>query len=208
MAEIRVLQSYIRQTDAQLLASAGAALKGLPGILMFTDLSVDLKALETGANELTAAIAALPHGGAGATAVRDNKRAVLIALMQKLAHYVQDNCGNDPAVVLNAGFTVRSVSRAVTALVTPSNVTIDFGKTTELVVKVNRVPKAKTYEVRVAAIGAGGVVGPWQSAGLFTAARKMIVAGLTPMTTYSIQVRAVGAAGPTDWSDPVSHICL
>ncbi|HEU5122457.1 MAG TPA: fibronectin type III domain-containing protein [Verrucomicrobiae bacterium] len=51
--------------------------------------------------------------------------------------------------------------------------------------------------------------GNWQSAGVFTQARKIVLTDLTPGTTYTIQARAIGGStGSSDWSDPVSHMSL
>ena len=33
-------------------------------------------------------------------------------------------------------------------------------------------------------------------------------AGLTPGVIYNIEANAVGAAGPSDWSDPVSQMAV
>ena len=35
-----------------------------------------------------------------------------------------------------------------------------------------------------------------------------LITGLTPGTNYAIQVRAVIRSGYSDWSDPVTRICL
>ena len=85
---------------------------------------------------------------------------------------------------------------------------MDYGNTTQLVVKVSPFVRAKCYEVRSAALGAGGMPSPWQNAGLFPNSRSMTINNLAPGTTYSFQVRAVGgSSGYTDWSDPVAHMC-
>ena len=74
--------------------------------------------------------------------------------------------------------------------------------------KVTPIARSKVYEVRMAAAGAGNVPGPWQAAGLYTAARSMTIDGLIPGTTYVFQVRAVGGSNRyTDWSNPVSRMC-
>ena len=53
------------------------------------------------------------------------------------------------------------------------------------------------------------VRGPWQAGGLFTGSRGMLLSGLTPGTTYCVHVRAVGGStNYSDWSDPVSHMCM
>ena len=206
---IRILQNFKKQNEGQLIAAAGAAIKGLTGNAVFANPPVDLKAVQTAVDDLNAAIAAQAQGGTGATAHKNNKREELTAILRKLVHYVQDNCGGDVATVLNAGFAVATSSRASSPLEKPGIASIDFGNTTQLVVKVNPVARARCYEVQTAAIGAGGAPNPWQNAGLFTNSRAITLAGLTPGTTYSVQVRAVGGStGTTDWSDPVSHVCV
>ena len=102
-----------------------------------------------------------------------------------------------------------STSRAQSPLAAPAIVSLDNGNTGQLLVKVTPIANAKCYEVRYAAIAAGGVPGPWQSGGLFTNSRSMPLNGLIPGTSYSVQVRAVGGStGYSDWSDPVSHMSL
>jgi hypothetical protein len=205
---IRVLQNFAKQSDAQLAAFAGAIVQGMTGSTVFASPPVELKALQAAADDLVAAVAAQPHGGAAATAFKNNKRQELTALLRRMAHYVQDNSGGDTATVLNAGFTLTASSRAGSALEKPSILKIDFGNTTQLVLKVRPVVRAKCYEVRYAAAGNGGAVGPWQTGGSFTNSRSMIITGLTPGTSYAFQVRAFGSGGYTDWSDAVTHICV
>jgi hypothetical protein len=75
--------------------------------------------------------------------------------------------------------------------------------------KNHKVPRAKTYEVRIAAVAAGNTVGPFQQGGLFTDLRSITVAGFTPGTTDVVQVRASGGSNKAgDWSDAVTHVCM
>jgi uncharacterized protein (UPF0261 family) len=208
MSVIRIAQGYRQMTDARLIAAAGAAIQGLTGNARFTSPTVDLKTVQTALDEFAAAVAAQPNGGTAATAQKKTRRAALTALMSKLAHYVQDNCDDDVASVVAAGFTIIATGRANAPLEKPSIRAIDFGKSTELVVRVKPVWRARTYDVRVAPLTEEGAPGPWQNAGLFTGGRAIKVGGLTPLTTYTFQVRAVGASGSSDWSDAVSHVCL
>ena len=41
-----------------------------------------------------------------------------------------------------------------------------------------------------------------------TTAASNIFGNLTPGVVYNVQANAVGAAGPSDWSDPVSHMVM
>src|SRR5690242_13495813 len=159
--QIRILQSYNTQSDAQLVAAAGAVVQGMTGNATFASPPVELKAVQAALDELNAAIAAQPQGGTGATAHKKNKRAELTALLRRIAHYVQDNSGGDVAAVLNAGFILKTVTNSSSALEKPSIESIAFGNTTQLIVKVRRVPRVKCYELRYSG-GGNGPVGPWQ----------------------------------------------
>ncbi len=160
-------------------------------------------------DQLVAAIADLPHGGATATAAKNNKREALVASLRDLANFVESKSRDDLEVLLSSGFTPLAVSRSQAPLPKPSITGVDNGHTTQLVVRVRALPNAKSYEVRFAAIGAGGVQGAWQPGGIFTSSRSMRVTGLVPGTNYVFQVRAIGGStGVSDWSDPLSHMSM
>lgn len=84
---------------------------------------------------------------------------------------------------------------------------MDTGNFGLLLVRIVSVAHARILEVRLASIGSGNALGPWQSAGLFTNSRAIAINGLTAGTSYKLEVRAIGdSTGYSDWSDPVSHI--
>ncbi len=96
--------------------------------------------------------------------------------------------------------TKTASTRNRSPLANSSILSVDHGNSTEHVLKVTRIARAKCYEVRSAAVAAGNVPGPWQAAGLFTASRG---------ATYMFQARAVGGStGYSDWSNPVSRMCV
>jgi hypothetical protein len=187
---------------------AGAIIAGLTDNPAFPTPTVDLKTLQAAADSLNEALAAQVHGEKAATAEKNNKQEALIVLLRKLKHYVEDNCGNDPAVLLTSGFQPASTTRDRSALANPSILSVDCGNRAELVLKVTPIARAKCYEVRSAAMTNGGGQGSWQAAGLFTKSQSMAISGLVPGTTYAFEVRAVGGAtGYSDWSNPVSRMC-
>ena len=73
-------------------------------------------------------------------------------------------------------------------------------------VRVRPIPGALSYEVQYASIGADGKPGPWTLVPPFTKSRPMPVNGLTPGTAYSLQVRALGKLGYTEWSSTATRI--
>jgi hypothetical protein len=154
-------------------------------------------------------LAAQVHGGKAATAEKKNKQEMLMDLLRKLKHYVEDNCGKDPAVLLSSGFQAASTNRTRSPLGNPSITNVDCTNSTELTLKVTPIARAKCYEVRVAAVNPGSGPGPWQNVGLFSSSKAITIRALIPGTTYAFQVRAVGGStGYSDWSNSVSRMSL
>ena len=150
----------------------------------------------------------MADGGPTTTAEKNNKREALLALVTELAHHVERNSKGNLAVLLSSGFQAVIPGGTRSELPKPSVVSVDFGPTTKLIVRVRTVPRAKCYEARASALAANGAASPWQPAGLSTDSRFVEVNGLTPGTNYAVQVRAVGGAtGFSEWSDPVVHMC-
>jgi hypothetical protein len=206
---IRIVDGFRTQANEQLATAAGTVITGLTNNPAFPSLPVDLKTVQAALDDLNAALAAQPHGGTAATAEKNNKREALIAHLRRLKHYVQDNCGNDPAVALSSGFPAAASTRTRGPLANPSILNVRRGNSAELVLKVTPIARAKCYEVRQAAVGVGNTPGPWQTVGLFTDSRVMTISGLTPGATYVFQARAVGGStGYSDWSNPVSRMCM
>ena len=204
---VRIADRFKIQSAEQLVTTAGAVVTGLTNNLAFPAPTVDLKALQAAADALNAALAAQAHGGVAATAENNNKQEALIIVLRKLKHYVEDNCGNDLAVLLSSGFQAASTPRNRSPLANPSILNVDFGNSAELVIKVSPIARAKCYEVRMAAVSNGNVPAPWQSAGMFTPSR-ITIADLVPAMTYVFQVRAVGRSTRySQWSNPVSRMC-
>ena len=205
---VRIADGLRTQSAERLITTAGAVINGLTGNPSFPSPPVDLKTVQAAVDDLTAALVAQPNGGPSATAEKKNKQEALIALLRRLRHYVEDNCGNDLSVLLSSGFQAAVTTRVRSPLAHPSILNLGLGNSTELVLKVTPIAHAKCYEVRSAEVGAGNTPGPWQTAGLFTNSRSMTIDGLTPGTTYIFQVRAVGGSTRySDWSNPVSRMC-
>jgi hypothetical protein len=207
---LSVLLSFTHGPDHDVADLAGAVIAGLKGNPAFPSLPVDLAVVETTLAEFTAAISAANQGGPKDRAVRDKRRHELVSLLRQLANYVQGHCNDDLATLLSSGFLARSTNRASTPLPTPVILNIVQGNAGQLLVTVRAIRNARTYDLRHFAGGPGniGTNSPWQIVSGFTSSRSMLISGLTPGTTYTVQARALGASGETDWSDPVSHICM
>jgi hypothetical protein len=204
MAIYHISLSFAQLPDSELDEFTSGVVAGLTGNPAFTTPAVSLADLSAAQTAFEDAMTAMTQGGRQATANKNAMRAALVALLRKEANYVQLTGANDLAALLSSGFLVNSTSRAKSPLDTPTVVGIDNGMTTQLVVRVQGVDNARAYEAQVKN-GTGGFV----TAGTFTQSRRIVVGGLTPGQTYSVQVRGVGGStGYSDWSDPVSHMVM
>ncbi|HEY5042821.1 MAG TPA: fibronectin type III domain-containing protein [Verrucomicrobiae bacterium] len=146
----------------------------------------------------------MAQGGTQATAHKNNKRDALVSLLRQEANYVQLNGQNDLPTLLSSGFQVNSTNTAQSPLATSAILQIKNEMNGQLAVRVKCVANARSYEAQVKN-GTGGFL----PAGIFTQSRRMVLAGLMPGQTYTVQVRGVGGStGYSDWSDPVSHMAM
>jgi hypothetical protein len=128
-------------------------------------------------------------------------RLILATLMRQLASYVTVACLGDMTNLILSGFPVQKPVRTpIGALPAPLNLIINHGVISgELNAKVNPVFGAATYNWTCTAATAGAVPQTGQSTG-----SSYAFTDLTPGVSYTVTANAVGAAGASNWSSPVS----
>ena len=209
MPHIKALTGFKKLNESQLVATASSVIKGMTNNPAFATPPVDLAAVQTVIDELNAAIAAQVDGGPSSTVTKNQKRDALTGLLRKLAHHVQAHCNDDLRVLLSSGFQAAATRGSRSPLDKPSILAVHNGHTNQLVVRLAKVSRAKSYELRTAPLTGGSNVGPWQPGGVFTNSRSMTIPGLTSGLSYAVQARAVGGStGFSDWSDSVTHMCM
>ena len=94
-----------------------------------------------------------------------------------------------------------SINRAQHPLAAPGIGDIQNVGAGRLRLVIGPVANARMYEVQ-----SKSGTGDWMSAGLYQNSRGLVVTGLTPGTTHTFQVRALGGStGASEWS---SHLSL
>lgn len=115
-------------------------------------------------------------------------------------------CNDDLATFNSGGFS--AASSVCTRRRLPPISRVEHGSASgQLVLKVTGLPQALAYGLRYTALAAGGAPGPWTDV-LLTSSKAYTVNGLTPGTSDQFQVSALGPRVYSDWSDPVSIMCL
>lgn len=159
--------------------------------------------VQTGLDALNAAQIATADGGPSATSYRDQCLLIHISNMRLLANYVQGACGGNLTNLQLSGFPVQKpVRQPVGVLPAPQNLILAQGsRTGELAATVNPVFGASTYTWTLTPGTPGAAVQTLQ-----TTAASCTFANVTPGVSNSVTVNAVGAAGPSSWSQPASLI--
>jgi hypothetical protein len=167
----------------------------------FPILKVDptMAALGTLRTNFSGALSAAMGGGEAETAIKNSVRSLLEDGLRDSCANIQKLANNDRATMLLGGCPVQKEPAPAGDVTPPENVRLARGGNSgELDARANRVGNAHSYEWRYATAAAPTA---WQDGGTSIGARKTLV-GLTPGTVYTVQVRAVGTSGRSDWSDP------
>jgi hypothetical protein len=195
-----------RVTDAELINQTTLILKSLADHAgIYSNPSPSLATIQAALDNFSIAVAQVAMGGKPATVTKNTLRTGLIGEMRQLALYVQSACGGSLTNLLLSGFPIQKpVREAIGVLPAPTQVTVNLGaRTGELWVQARPVSGAAGYNWQLTSTGSGGTERVEHS----TAARY-IFSGLTPGVSYNLAVSAIGAAGPSDWSQPVSQMVV
>ncbi|HEY0550578.1 MAG TPA: fibronectin type III domain-containing protein [Verrucomicrobiae bacterium] len=200
----RVSYAFLREPDAPFLVFSEGVVIGMTGNPAYTTPRISLATLATENANFRNALAASEGGGVVNTALKDAARQVVEDLLRPQAAYVQSIAGDDLAMLLSSGFQAVKNTRTRIVLPQPEIVRLDCPQSTCLGVRVKPVATARAYEVRMK-----NGTGDYQTVGIFTYARLILINGVVPGQTYTVQVRAIGGlTGYSDWSDPSSRMAM
>ena len=189
-------------TDSEFAANALAAHDGVKAHPELFPNPPDLDAFGASIQTLEGSIAAAQDGGKTAVSAKNKARAAATRFYRQLGHFVEANCKDDITIVNASGYKVAVKTKTPPQPVSKGVIDkVDAGTVPgEIVVKSTTIPKARSYVLRYAPLGADNKPGTWTEIAL-TNPRKIKVTGLTPGTTYAFQIKALGALGFGDWSD-------
>ena len=90
----------------------------------------------------------------------------------------------------------------------PSIVRVNQGNSGQLLVTIQPVATARSYELRYAPVPAAGTTGNWTRIVVASTKPATPINNLTPGGNYTFQVRAFGKLGFSDWSAPVERMSI
>lgn len=184
--------------DAQLMVLVRVILAGLlANIGVFVAPIPTVVAIQAALDAFIVALEDAALGGPAQTAIKNGKRAVLCSLLRLLGNYVGAVADGDMGILLLSGFPhQKPTHEAVGPLAKPAVPKAVQGPRSGTM-KAAPVFGASTYNWRLALASAPTVYGQTAQ----TTAGKVEFSGLTTPVTYNVSVNAVGADGPSDFSE-------
>jgi hypothetical protein len=210
--QIHVKLNYGPLNDKDVATQGVAVVDGLTNNLKLTNPLIKPEDLKAQIEIYASLIAAAADGSKKAIAERKKQRAVVVKMLRQLGHWVEMSCNDDPAILQSSGYQQKaSPVRSATPqpLAGPPSFKLENGPTVgQLILRGKPVLQAVSYVVHYAPLGSDGKPGSWTELTPLTVIRSIVVNGLTPGTTYAFQVRALGRAGYTNWSDSVTRMSM
>lgn len=210
--QIRVKLYYAALGDKDVASQGVAVVDGLTDNPKLTNPPIKPADLKVEVDTYASLIAAAADGSKKAIAERHKQRAVVVKMLRTLGHWVEAACNDDAAILQSSGFQQWATPvRTITPqpLDGPPFFKVENGPVSgQLILRGKPVSKAVHYVARYAPLGSDGTPGSWTELTPVTVIRSIAFYGLTPGTTYALQVRALGRAGYTNWSDSVTRMSM
>ena len=208
--QIRVKVSYSRLPDKDVATQAVAVVDGMTDNPKLTNPPIKPADLKAQVETYASLIAAAADGSKKVITERNKQRAVVVKMLRQLGHWVEANCNDDPAILKFSGYQQRAapVRTLPQPLDGPPSFKVENGPNGgQVIMRGKPVSKAVSYTARYAPMDPDGKPGSWTEVPA-AGTRSITVTGLTPGANYAFQMRALGRAGYTDWSDSVTRISL
>lgn len=202
MPQLHVLFDFTHCRDGQLHTRAGNVhTKLYKATVPYPAPPVEAAELQAVSDAYMKSLAATLEGGKQATAHKHAMKAKLIALLRKLALYVEGRHNNDLATLMLSGFDAASTIKVSEPLATPSIVKVAILGEGKVKLHVPAIKRARGYDLRYALLNEESEAGAWTLLDNLLSTRRLIVTGLTPGARYAFQVRALGGSTKhSDWS--------
>ena len=191
-----------RYTEANLLIVAQAILAAITAHSDFFPTPIPtLAVFQTGINNYSDALTAAKDGGKTAIAIKNARKAELIALLVQLGNYVTLTANGDEEQLSSSAFPLRKSNEPMPPLVKPEIGRIEDGVNSgELQATIGAVPGARTYVYQY-------TQDPLTADSQWTSSNstltKILFTGLEPGKKYWTRVIAYGKNEQEVYSDAV-----
>jgi hypothetical protein len=194
-ANLTVLRNFYGYTGPNLVIFGGNTAVNVDPLL-FPNLPFAPKDIQGLADNLNDKLVAMITGGTTETAAKDKAFDALTDALNANANIIENVVGLNLEMLLATGYLPVNTNRASSPLDDTAIVSLLNNGTTQLLLQLLGVRNAKSYQVQISLDGGK----TWAEACISTQARRIMLANLTPGTTYAVRARAIGGStGASNW---------
>ncbi len=198
--KLKVLRDFYNYPATQLVAFGTNVSLNLDPT-KFPNLPFTPAAIKGLADTLNIKAAAMITGGSVETAAKNNAFTALADALNADANIVEIVAANDLELLLSTGYLPASLNRTSSPLDDTAIVSLLNNGSTQVLLQLATVRNAKSYQLQTSTDGGK----TWVEAGISTQARRNVLTGLIPGTTYTVRARAIGGStGASNWTSPSS----
>jgi len=207
--KIKPLEGYANVSDAEIVTRATAVQTKMTGNSSFPNPPVDLAALKTAIDDLSALMAEALDGSKKVIAQKNKQREAVIKMLRLLGRYVEIASKDDMATFQTSGFPSASTTKTAPEPLSETIRKIEHGANSgQVLVWLRTNRSASSYELRYAPAVNGATPSEWTAQGVALVKTPVNVTGLAPGAAYAFQARALTRDGYTDWSDSITLIAI
>ena len=202
-AKLKILRNFYDYTGANaVIFGTNVSLNVDP--TLYPNLPFAPEAIKALADGLNAKLAAQNTGGSAEVAAADKSFTALCDALNDDANIVELVVKNDLEALLNTGYLPASDNHSRSPLDDTAIVGLYNNGTTQLLLRLQPVRNAKSYQIQTSLDGGK----TWQETPISTQARRIVLTGLLPGSAYLVRARAIGGStGASAWTSPGSIIC-
>jgi hypothetical protein len=202
MKKVHVVFDFIQLAIPEKVARGRNVIAEMTDNPKFPSPDVSLDALKEDTDTLEMRSLNAMNGGKENTVLLHQAEDVWDADMRTMARYVERIAGEDPSVVLSAGFSLAKQPIPAQR----SEFSAEAGKTSGSVfLRRQAIPGAKSYIWQFCINALPETEDGWKIAQV-TGKASVELTDLEPVTKYWFRVASVSSQGTSDYNDPIMHI--
>ena len=199
-ANLSILRNFFEYIADHLVTFGGNISTNLD-LITFPNLPVKPTDIKTLADDLSAKQGAMITGGPVEREARDKAFDALCAALDADADEVEKVVKDNMGMLLATGYLPASNNHTSSPLDDTAIASLKNNGTTQVLLRLQPVVNAKSYQVQTSADGGK----TWQDAVVSTKAIRIVIPNLVPGTTYLVRARAIGGStGASNWTAPGS----
>lgn len=208
MKKKRIITHYGNMKLDELHTLAGKVLNCMKDHIIYTDLPMEIEALEDIIQDFRQKWESAKNGGSKwDNAVKDEAKSTLLAAFSRLATYVNQKADGHLPSLLSSGFELEKESSVLRNPSIPAMVAlVDGPQSAQMKLKFKKVPYCWLYEYQYTHELDDHGQPVWGETIVSRNTLTNLIAPVIPGRTYYARVRARNGTGVSDWSAVVSLI--